>query len=133
MSFWSSSPNLKAPAASHSLPWHPLPSLRCCQMDAELGYVLVAELQTGREASWPPASILSIVIWQGNASCIYLHICLCLWLVIYSLPFRGSRARAHLNSSQVRLTGKEGWDIQSPQLLMLIEGFAFFSSCCHFS
>ena len=60
------------------------------------------------EASWPPASIPSAVIWQESTSCIYLHICLCLWLVIYSLPFMGSGARAHLNSSQVRLTKKEG-------------------------
>lgn len=77
-------------------------------MDSELGWVLVAELQTEGEASWPPASILSVVIWQPSTSCIYLHICLCLWLVIYSLPFTGSRARTHLNSPQVRLTGEEG-------------------------
>jgi hypothetical protein len=77
-------------------------------MDGELGWALVAELQIQGEVSWPPASIPSMVIWQQSASCIYLHICLCLWLVIYSLPFMGSRARTHLNSSQVRLTGKEG-------------------------
>lgn len=44
----------------------------------------------------------------GKHQPVYLHICLCLWLVIYSLPFMGSGARAHLNSSQVRLTKKEG-------------------------
>lgn len=83
-------------------------------MDGELGWVLAAKLQTEREASWPPASFLSMVIWQERTSCIYLHICLCLWLVIYSLPFPGNHARAHLNSSKVRLTGREGWDTQSP-------------------
>lgn len=102
-------------------------------MDGELGWVLVAELQAEGEASWAPASIPSAVIWQESTSCIYLHICLCLWLVIYSLPFMGSGARAHLNSSQVRLTKKEGWDTQSRQLLMFIEGYAFSGSCCHFS
>ena len=102
-------------------------------MNGELGWVLVAILQIEGEASWPLASVLSMVIWQESTSCIYLHICLCLWLVIYSLSFMGSRARAHLNSSQVRLTGKEGWDTQSLQLLMFIEGYAFSSSCCHFS
>jgi len=45
----------------------------------------------------------------------------------------GSGARAHLNSSQVRLTKKEVWDTQSRQLLMFIEGYAFSGSCCHFS
>lgn len=83
-------------------------------MNGELGWILVAKLQTEGEASWPPASILSMVIWQEHASCIYLHICLCLWLVIYSLPFTGNHARAHLNSFKVRLTGTEGWDTQSP-------------------
>ena len=101
-------------------------------MDGELGWVLVAKLQAEEEAFWPSASILSMVIWQESASYIYLHICLCLWLVFYSLPFMGSGARAHLSSSQVRLTGKEGWDTQSQQLVMFIEGYAF-SSCCHFS
>lgn len=133
INLWSASPNLRAPAAS------PLPSPAFPPLTQMLPNEWWAWMGPGGqtpkrgEASWPLASILSTVIWQESTSCIYPHICLCLWLVIYSLPFMGSRARAHLNSSQVRLTGKEGWDTQSLQLLMFIEGYAFSSSCCHFS